>query len=97
MPPGSIFLFPPPDSGSFHLFFHLFHSFLKSIEYLYDHYFKCLSGMLFISISLSSLAVILSCSFIWDIFHCLFILSTSAISSALDNSGLMEKRSYSAL
>ena len=51
----------------------VFHSFLKPAEYLYYHYFNMPSG------EFSSLAVILSCSFIWKIFLCLIILSKSLL------------------
>lgn len=54
--------------------------------------------------SFSSLSVILSCSYIWNMFLCLLIftsslclLGKSASSPALKGSGLMEKRTWSAL
>ena len=50
------------------------YSFLKSSEYLYDHYFKFSFRILHIPLLLMSLAVILSSCFIWDIILCLLIL-----------------------
>lgn len=54
--------------------------------------------------SFGNLSVILSCSYIWKMFLCrliftssLFLLGKSATSPALKGSGLMEKRTWSAL
>ena len=64
--------------------------------------FNSLSGMLLISLTLRSLAVTLFCSFIWDKFLCLLILSASlcwrksAVSSPLESSDFMKKRSWNA-
>ena len=55
----------------------VFHSFLKSSAYLYDHFLYLLSGILLLSILFGSLAVILSCSLIWDKFLDLLILFNS--------------------
>ena len=85
----------------------VFHSFLKSSEYLYDHcfkyyirhvtyvYFAWISGCYF------------SSRFIWEKFLCLLTLSKcfacfsvlgkSATSSVLEGNGLMKKRFCSAL
>ena len=90
-------------------FTNVFHSFLKFSIFMSISMIITLnssSGILFISISIGSLAVFQSCSFIWDMFICLFILSDCACFSMLrksatslvfkDNS-LMKKVSCSAL
>ena len=65
-----------------------------------------LSGFFLISILFRSLAVVLSCSFIWDIFVfsfclplciCFCVLGKSAVSPALERNGLKKNRSCSAL
>ena len=53
------------------------HSFLKFTEYLYDHYFKFFIRHITYLPLLRSLAVVLSCSLIWDILLYLLVLSNS--------------------
>ncbi|XP_064447018.1 methionine-R-sulfoxide reductase B3 isoform X2 [Mirounga angustirostris] len=56
----------------------ILHSFLKSSKYLYDHYFESfVSYITYFYFIFSSFAVVLSCSFFWDIFLCLLTLSNS--------------------
>ena len=95
------------------LFFYLFakcltdvyHSFLKSNEYLYDYSFKfSIWHITYIHFAWFSCGFYVS--LIWDIFLCPIILCTSlcllmlaksAISPALEYNGFMKKRYYSAL
>lgn len=79
------------------VFFHSSHWFG---EYLYDHYFRFLSGKLLISISLRFFPVVLSCSFSGTYFSvtsfcftlhvCFYLLGETAVSPNLEGKTYIE-------